>query len=86
MAQLGAIEAQTQAKQFDQAIAASQALVNTATTDATIPRDALLMQLGRVYAAAGKKTEAKQTVDKMLAEFPESIYAPEAKQLLSTLT
>ena len=30
------------------------------------------MELGRVQVAAGKKTEAKQTLDKMIAEFPES--------------
>ena len=42
------------------------------TSDDTIPRDALLMELGRVQAAAGKKAEAKQTLDKVVAEFPES--------------
>ncbi|MCM3879020.1 MAG: tetratricopeptide repeat protein [Vicinamibacterales bacterium] len=84
MAQLGRIEAQLQAKQFDQAIGAAQALANNA--DETLPRDAVLMELGRVYAAAGKKTEAKQTFDKVVAEFPESPYADEAKQLLTTLT
>jgi outer membrane protein assembly factor BamD (BamD/ComL family) len=84
MAQLGKIEAQLQAKQFDQAIVAAQALANNA--DQALPRDAVLMQLGRVYAAAGKKTEAKQTLDKVVAEFPESPYLDEAKQLLTTLT
>lgn len=85
MAQLGKIEAQIQAKQFDQAIAAAQALANN-TTDDALPRAAVLMELGRVYAAAGKKTEAKQTFDKVVAEFPESPYADEAKQLITTLT
>jgi TolA-binding protein len=85
MAQLGKIEAQLQAKQFDQALAAAQALAAN-TTDDSLPRDAVLMQLGRVYAAAGKKTEAKQTFDKVVAEFPDSPYAEEAKQLVTTLT
>ena len=83
MAQLGAIEAQIQAKQFDQAISAAQALAAD-TTDDALPRDAGLMELGRVYAAAGKKTEAKETFDKVLVEFPQSPYADEAKQLISS--
>jgi tetratricopeptide (TPR) repeat protein len=85
MAQLGKIEAQLQAKQFDQAIAAAQALANN-TADQSLPRDAVLMELGRVYAAAGKKTEARQTFDKVVADFPQSPYADEAKQLLTTVT
>jgi TolA-binding protein len=85
MARLGVIEANAQAKKYDEAISAAQALVNN-TSDDTIPRDALLMELGRVQAAAGKKTEAKQTLDKVIAEFPQSPYAEEAKRMLAELT
>jgi TolA-binding protein len=85
MARLGLIEANAQAKQYDQAIGAAQALVNN-TSDETIPRDALLMELGRVQLAAGKKADAKQTLDKVIAEFPESPYLEEAKQLLANAT
>jgi TolA-binding protein len=85
MARLGVIEANAQAKKYDEAISAAQALVNN-TSDDTIPRDALLMELGRVQAAAGKKTEAKQTLDKVIAEFPQSPYAEEAKRMIAELT
>ena len=85
MARLGVIDANAQAKQFDQAISAAQALVNN-TSDDTIPRDALLMELGRVQAAAGKKAEAKQTLDKVIADFPQSVYVEEARRLLETVT
>jgi TolA-binding protein len=85
MAQLGVVEANAQAKQYDKAISAAQALVDN-TSDETIPRDALLMELGRVQVAAGKKAEAKQTLDKVIAEFPDSAYIEEAKQLLAELT
>ena len=85
MARLGVIEANAQAKKFDDAISAAQALVNN-TSDDTIPRDALLMQLGRVQIAAGKKTEARQTLDKVIADFPESPYIEEAKRLITELT
>ena len=84
MAQLGLIESSAQAKQYDKAITAAQALVNN-TSDETMPRDALLMELGRVQAAAGKKAEARQTLDKVIADFPDSPYVPEAKQLLGEL-
>jgi tetratricopeptide (TPR) repeat protein len=83
--QLGVVEANTQAKQYDRAINAAQALVNN-TTDETMPRDALLMELGRVQAAAGKKAEAKQTLDKVIADFPESPYIDEAKKILAQVT
>jgi tetratricopeptide (TPR) repeat protein len=82
MAQLGVIEAQVQAKQFDQAIAGAEALAND-TSDETLPRDALLMELGRVYAAAGKKAEASKTFSKVVTDFPQSPYVEEAKQLAS---
>ena len=57
-----------------------------AAGDEVMPRDALLMELGRVQAAAGKKAEAKQTLDKVIAEFPESPYVEEAKRMLTELT
>jgi TolA-binding protein len=85
MAQLGVIDANTQAKQYDRAISAAQALVNN-KADETMPRDALLMELGRVQAAAGKKADAKQTLDKVIAEFPDSPYIAEAKKMLAELT
>jgi TolA-binding protein len=84
MAQLGLVESSAQAKQYDKAIGAAQALVNN-TGDETIPRDALLMELGRVQVLAGKKAEAKQTLDKVIADFPESPYISEARQLLGEL-
>ena len=85
MAQLGVVEASAEAKQYDRAISAAQAMVSR-VGDESIPRDALLMQLGRVQVAAGKKVEAKQTLDKVIAEFPESAYLEEAKQLLALVT
>jgi TolA-binding protein len=85
MARLGVVEANAQAKKYDEAISAAQALVNN-TSDDSIPRDALLMELGRVQAAAGKKTEAKQTLDKVIADFPGSPYVEEAKRMLAELT
>jgi predicted negative regulator of RcsB-dependent stress response len=84
MAQLGVVTSGVQAKQFDQAIAAGQQLAND-TTNEIVPRDVILMELGRAYAAAGKKAEAKQALDEVIAKFPGSAYAEEAKQLLGQI-
>jgi tetratricopeptide (TPR) repeat protein len=81
MAQLGLVEGLVQAKQYDQAIAKAQALANTA--DEALPRDAVLMELGRAYAAAGKKNEARETFDKVVKEFPASAFAEEAKSMIT---
>jgi TolA-binding protein len=85
MGQLGVVQANAEAKKYEQAISAAQALVDN-TSDETMPRDALLMELGRVQAAAGKKAEAKQTLDKVIAEFPDSPFIEEAKRILAELT
>jgi tetratricopeptide (TPR) repeat protein len=82
MAQLGLIESLMQSGQYDQAIAKAQALANA--NDDSLPRDAVLMELGRAYAAAGKKTEAKQTFDKVVTEFPDSAFSAEAKTLVAS--
>ena len=83
MARLGTIDAQVLAKQYDQAITGAQALVSV--TDDAYPRDAMLMQLGRIYAAAGKTSQAKETFNKVLSDFPESLYADEAHQQIDAL-
>jgi tetratricopeptide (TPR) repeat protein len=84
MAQMGLIETLVQAKQYDQAIAKGQALANS--NDDALPRDAVLMELGRAYAAAGKKNDAKQTFDKVVTEFPDSAFSAEAKTMIASLT
>ena len=80
----GLVDAYVQAKQYDQAIAISQEVVNS--NDERLPRDAVLMQLARVYLAAGKTNEAKQTLDQVVKEFPDSTYGEEARQELTNLT
>jgi tetratricopeptide (TPR) repeat protein len=84
MAQLGVVEALVQAKQYDPAIVKAQALANA--TDEALPRDAALMELGRAYAAAGKKNEARQTFDKVVTEFPASAFAEEAKSMIAAIS
>jgi TolA-binding protein len=78
MARLGLADAEAAAKQYDAAIAGYRELATR--KDAQIPVDGVLMQLGRVYQAAGKQTEALQTFRRIVDEYPYSIYAQAAKK------
>ena len=40
--------------------------------DGPLPVDGILMQLGRTYLDAGKRTDAQQTFTRLVEEFPES--------------
>jgi tetratricopeptide (TPR) repeat protein len=83
MARLGRAEEQARSGQLDAAIATYKEL--SEKTDGDLPADALLMQLGRAYAAAGKKDEAQKTFTKIVDEHPQSPYAAEARQELEAL-
>jgi tetratricopeptide (TPR) repeat protein len=78
MGRLGLAEAQMQAQQYDAAINQYRDL----STKTNLPTDAILMQLGRAYAAAGRKAQAQQTFQRILDEFPQSQYAQLAKREL----
>ena len=78
MAQLGLAELQLQAGQFEPAIATFRDFSTRA--DGDLPVDAILMQLGRAYRLAGKSQEALQTFVRVSEEFPQSLYAAEARR------
>lgn len=83
MARLGLAEAQARAGQYDQAINAFKDL--SLRKDGPLPVDGILMQLGRVYLDAGKRTEAQQTFNRIVEEFPESPYTGDARKELDNL-
>jgi TolA-binding protein len=83
MAKLGLAEAQANAGQFDQAIAGYKSL--TEQKDHTFPLDGLLVQLGRTYLAAGKTSDAQQTFERVVKEFPLSPFSSEAQRQLDKL-
>lgn len=84
MARLGRISAQAQASRYDEAIAALQEL--TGSTDGDVPADAMLMQLGRVYLMAGRTAEAQETFQRLLDEYPQSQFVPDAQREFDTLS
>jgi tetratricopeptide (TPR) repeat protein len=83
MARLGKAGEQARAGQHDPAIATLKALSDR--KDGELPPDAVLMQLARAYAAAGRKDEAHKTFTKIVDEHPDSPYASEARQQLESL-
>lgn len=83
MAKLGLAEVQVRAGNFEQGIKSYNEVV--ARPDADLPLDGVLMQLARAYTVAGKPTEAKQTLNRIIDEFPQSPYVGEAKRQVEAL-
>ena len=81
MGRLGLAEAEMQAHQYDAAISEYRDL----STKTELPTDAILMQMGRAYVAAGRKAQAQQTFQRILDEFPQSQYAQTAKRELDAV-
>ncbi|HEY7289499.1 MAG TPA: tetratricopeptide repeat protein [Vicinamibacterales bacterium] len=83
MARLGLAEAQAREGQYDKAIQTYQDL--SQRKDGPLPIDGILMQLGRAYLDAGKRTEAQQTFNRLVEEFPDSPFNADAKRELDNL-
>ena len=82
-ARLGVAEALVAQSKFDEAIA----VLNELSGDRTgpLPVDGILMQLARTCVKAGKTDEARAAYRRIVDEFPESFYVPEARQQLTLL-
>ena len=83
MAQLGKADAQFSSGQTDGAIATWKELA--AKKDASLPEDAILMQLGRAYQAKGNTADAKKTFTDIVDHHPDSPYVAEARKELDSL-
>ena len=83
MARLGLAEAQARSGQYDQAINAFKEL--SQRKDGPLPIDGILMQLGRTYLDAGKRTDAQQTFNRLIEEYPDSPFSTDAKRELTRL-
>ena len=79
-ARLGLADAQIAQGKFDSAIAIYTEL--SRDTSSQIPVDGVLMQLGRAYVLAGRKEEAARTFDRIVQEFPQSLYLADARREL----
>ena len=83
MARLGLADLFADAGQHDQAIAIYKEL--SGDPGAAVPVDGVLMQLGRVYAKAGRRSEAQQTFTRIVQDFPDSLYVADARREIETL-
>jgi TolA-binding protein len=54
-------------------------------TNSNLPVDSVLMQVGRAALVAGKKDDATRAFTRVVDEFPQSLYASEAKEKLAGL-
>lgn len=83
MAKLGLAEAQAQTGDFEAAISTFRDLAQR--KDGPLPIDGLLLKLGRTQAEAGKASDAQQTLNRLVQEFPESSFTSDAKKELDQL-
>jgi outer membrane protein assembly factor BamD (BamD/ComL family) len=83
MARLGLADASARSGQYENAINTYKDLIQR--TDGPLPIDGILMQLGRTYLDAGKTTEAQQTFNRVVTEFPNSPFLGDAQRELASL-
>jgi TolA-binding protein len=77
-ARLGLADAQAAQKKYDSAIEIYRSL--STDTNSQIPIDGVLMALGRTYLQAGRSDEAARAFSRIVDEFPQSVYAADARR------
>lgn len=77
-ARLGLADAQAAQQKFDSAITIYREL--SSDPNSQIPVDGVLMALGRTYLQAGRADEAARAFSRILDEFPQSVYAADARR------
>ena len=82
MAQMGKADTQARAGQLNDAIAAWKSLASS--TDEDLPKDAILMELGKAYQASGNQEEARKAFTQIIDEHPTSPYSAEARAELGS--
>ena len=79
-ARLGLADAQLAQRKFDPAIAIFRDL--STESNPALPVDGVLMQLGRAYLRAGKREDAARAFNRVVEEFPDSLYVADARREL----
>jgi TolA-binding protein len=79
-AKLGLADVQVAQGKYDSAINIYTELSRDA--DSQLPLDSILLQLGRAYGRAGRKEEAARAFNRVVSEFPQSLYAADARREL----
>ncbi len=84
MATLGLATVQMSRGSYDEAIALLEPS-SVSAADAPLPVDGILMQLGRAYRLAGRADDARAAFQRIMDEFPTSLYFPNAERELQVL-
>jgi len=84
MATLGLASLEIYRGAYDAAIALLES-VTTPETVAELPIDSVLMELGRAYQLAGRTGDARAAFQRVMDEFPTSLYFTNAQRELQTL-
>jgi tetratricopeptide (TPR) repeat protein len=82
-ARMGQAEALIASKEFDRGLKIMEDLA--ANRDGLLPVDGVLMQLARGYQKAGKPAEARTAFKRIVDEFPDSLFVPQARTELAKL-
>lgn len=75
---LGLADAKAAQGKYDEAITIYREL--STDTNSQIPVDGVLMALGRTYLQAGRADEAARAFSRVVDEFPQSVYAADARR------
>ena len=78
LARLALADVKAHGGSVDEAVGAYLELVDDATSP--VPRDHALMQLASALEQAERRSEAESSYRRLVEEFPESVYAPEARR------
>ena len=82
-ARLGLADTLAAEKKYDEAISTLKELATDSNSQ--LPLDGILMQLGRTASQGGKTDEATRAYTRIVNEFPQSLYAAEAKEKIAEL-
>lgn len=82
MAQMGKADTQAQAGKLADAITTWKALA--ASTNEDLPKDAILMELGKAYQASGNQEEARKAFAEIVDQHPTSPYSADARAELGS--
>lgn len=85
MATLGLASAEVSRGAYDAAIALLEPSSVSVAADAPLPVDGVLMELGRVYRLAGRSADARAVFQRIVDEFPTSLYFTDAERDLQVL-
>ena len=83
MARLGLAETHLMDGTYADAIAILEA--ESGSVDSDLPRDAVLMRLGRAHRLAGQASGAREAFARIVDDFPLSPYGPEARREIEEL-